>query len=499
MGSTSHVSRSDLYFAIGMGMVLLVTFIHVMALPLVVSYDGMEYAHLANVLSGPSIVSHWNFYRTPLFPFVLNRAFWLGGEQPRSALLMTTLFGTAGILLVGLIARRVAGGNCGAIALIVMAFYPILVGYEHMLLSETGIFFWIALLLWSLVCATPASNPRALWVPCWIALVIALGYYWRPTILFLAPVAALAFLCIVLLPRDSARPYSELIAKLRSERRIAAGGLIIGFLPYLLACPWMHLAAKYSHGAYDDFIAQGMFRQVLVPLDDPLLAPVRAEYKAAIEHDSVNGRLPLDGVTIGGYTELLNKMRSLFANAGVWGLIGRHPLRYVEGVAKSMVFFLGVPDHRVDDENWNFSHAVFTLWPATDTLDRMIGWDPKFVQFAPNPYGGGALVGRLFAHLLHGYTWLVLAASIASFIWMMVSLKEAEPIGLTLTAIPFTLLLVHALTLQAADRYALPVYPVMLANFVVIVQLMLLGFVRKRSIVAHREADLKSKVLARTN
>src|SRR5690242_10301061 len=224
-----------------------------MTLPLVVSYDGMEYAHLANVLSGRSVISHWDFYRTPLFPLALNRAFWLGGEQPKSALFVTTLFGTAGILLAGFIVRKVAGATSGAVALMLMVFYPVLVGYQHMLLSETGIFFWIALLLWSLVCLAPASKEGVIGVPCWIALVIALGYYWRPTIVYLGPVAALAFLCILLLSPAGHRPYSELLGKLRANRDLIMGGLIIAFAPFILAYPWMHLTSKYRPDASDDF------------------------------------------------------------------------------------------------------------------------------------------------------------------------------------------------------------------------------------------------------
>ncbi|HEX4167516.1 MAG TPA: hypothetical protein VHZ55_18780 [Bryobacteraceae bacterium] len=113
-------SNPDLFFSIGIAVVLLITFVHTLALPLIVSYDGMEYAHLANVLSGPSVTSHWNFYRVPLFPLALNLAFWLGGEQPQSVLMITTLFGTAGVVLLGLIVRRVAGAASGTITLIVV-------------------------------------------------------------------------------------------------------------------------------------------------------------------------------------------------------------------------------------------------------------------------------------------------------------------------------------------------------------------------------------------
>ncbi|MBV9612396.1 MAG: hypothetical protein JO091_07980, partial [Acidobacteriaceae bacterium] len=39
-----------LHFRIAVGIVLLVTFVHTSALPLIVSWDGMQYIHLANVL-----------------------------------------------------------------------------------------------------------------------------------------------------------------------------------------------------------------------------------------------------------------------------------------------------------------------------------------------------------------------------------------------------------------------------------------------------------------
>ncbi len=459
-------------FRIAVAFVVLVTLVHMMALPLIVSYDGMEYVHLANVLSGPAVISNWNFYRTPLFPLALNRAFWLGGEQPQAALLVTTLFGLGGILLTGWTVRKIAGGTTGAITLVLLVFYPILVGYQHMLLSETGIFFWLALLLYSLVCLASASQRVRMWVPCWIALVLALGYYWRPTILYLSPVAALAFLFLALVAGGGTDSYPALLGRVRhAERRVLAGALIIGLGPWLLAYPWKHLTDKYLPGSYYGFVAVGMFKEVLVAPDDPILSSVSAEYKAAIEHDSINGRLPLDGVTIGSHEALINRMIPLFTREGVGRLIRRHPLRYLEGVAKSMIFFLGVPDHRVDDENWNFSHSVFTLWPSAESLDRMLGWDTKFVQFAPRPYGGGAMVGRILDGLMPVYTWVVLAASMASLVWMVVSIKFADPIGFALTAIPFALLFVHALTLMASDRYALPVYPLMLANLMMMIRL----------------------------
>ncbi len=141
-------------FRAASAVVVILTFVHLLFLPLVVSYDGMEYAHLATILFTPSFDAQWNFVRTPLFPFSLKCAFAFGGEQPQAALLVTTGFGLAGVLLLGAIVRKVAGETIAAIVLLVTAFYPILTGYEHMLLSETGIFFWLSLLIWSLLATT---------------------------------------------------------------------------------------------------------------------------------------------------------------------------------------------------------------------------------------------------------------------------------------------------------------------------------------------------------
>jgi len=82
----------EFHYRVAIMTVVSLTFIYALCLPLIVSPDGMEYARLAYVLFSPDFVSEWNFYRTPLFPLSLRVSFFLGGEQPESALLLTTLF-----------------------------------------------------------------------------------------------------------------------------------------------------------------------------------------------------------------------------------------------------------------------------------------------------------------------------------------------------------------------------------------------------------------------
>ena len=80
------------------------------------------------------------------------------GDKTRSEFIIenvlnmtTTLAGVGGVLLTGSIVRTVAGNAAGIVTLLVLTVYPVLVCYEHILLSETGGFFLLSLLVWVLV------------------------------------------------------------------------------------------------------------------------------------------------------------------------------------------------------------------------------------------------------------------------------------------------------------------------------------------------------------
>ncbi len=487
---TSHrgLGEQDFVFRAGVTFVLAVTFIHLASLPLMVSFDGMDYVRLANIPLSPSFVTEWRFLRTPLFPLSLKSAFWLGGEQPEAALLVTTLFGLGGVLISGATVRRIAGGIAGAGTLIVLVLYPVLVGYQHMLLSETGTFFWLALLTWSLVAYGSARNRESLWFASWIAVVIALGYYWRPTIQYLSPLIAIAYLLLALTRPHATRPYAELSSKLRhSSPRLVGGALIVVAGPWLLAYPWIHLVEKYAPGIAEGTVTAGMYKQVLVPPDDPLIGSLKSQYETVIKEDSRNGRLPLDGLSIVGRMSLLERMGDVFRRVGLIRLIRKYPLRYSEGVAKSMLFFLGVPHHGPDDENWNFSRAIFGQWPSSEELDGALGWDRSLVQFRPVSYSGGGSLGRLLNSLLPWYSFIVLVSSIVSIGWLFLSIKRVNAVAFAITVIPLAFLLLHSFTLMAAARYGFPVYPLMMANLVTALSLTCQEIRRKRSRSANVE------------
>lgn len=478
-----RVANPEGHYRLALSLLIIVTFIHLLSLPLVVSYDGMEYIYLANLTFTHSFSSAWNYLRTPGFPSALKLAFFLGGEQPQAALMITSFAGVAGALLTGSVVRTVAGNTAGAVTLLLLTFYPVLVCYEHMLLSETGIFFFLALLVWLLVKYRAQAQPSRGSLPILLACAIALGYYWRPTIIYLSPAIALGYLFLAYLPSESFHPYREFWANIQKEPFSAVRGFVIVALgPFLLAYPWIHLSNQHPTTAQLETVTTGMYKQIMVPPSDPVNAPLRTQYEAIIQQDAPMGRLPLDGLSIVGEGRFafIKRLSAVYIQTGLMKLIAAHPGRYVAGVTRAFIHFLGVPHHVPDDENWQFSGYVFQLWSSDQSFPHTPGWISGLKQFKPKPYGGGAFIGRFFGVLGPLYIPFVLLCSIVSLWWFFAALRGGNATGLVMAGIPLAFLLLHSLTMMAAARYAFPVYPLMIANCVTLASFAIRGWVNKR-------------------
>jgi 4-amino-4-deoxy-L-arabinose transferase-like glycosyltransferase len=484
IGLRQRVFDPEAHYRLALFVFGIVTLIQWFSLPLVITYDGMEYIHLANLLFTNSFSFGWNYLRTPGFPCALKLAFFFGGEQPQAAMMMTALAGAAGALLTGSVVRTVAGNTAGAVTLIVLAFYPVLVCYEHMLLSETGIFLFLALLVWLLIRFRAQTQQSTLAFPVLLACVTALGYYWRPTILYLSPVVALSYLLRVYLPGESLRPYREFWKNAQKDRARAFRNFLIATLgPLLLAYPWVRLSNQHPSSAQLETVTNGMYKYVLVPPDDPVNAPLRAQYMVIIRQDAPHRRLPLDGLSIvgEGRFEFIKRLSAVYMQAGLLKLIAAHPGRYLKAVIRAFIYFLGFPQrHAPDDENWHFSRSVFHLWPPEQNFQHLPGWIGGLKQFEPRAYGGGAFTGRLFDALGPIYLGFVLLSSLASCWWFVTALRGGNARGLIMAGIPLALLFLHSLTMMAASRYAFPVYPLMMANGITLVSLAVRGWVNKR-------------------
>lgn len=116
--------------------------------------DGFDYWLLARSLAageGYEGIGHGSSMRPPVWPLLLSFALRAVGGDPDPVTLRVfgALVGTCTILLVALLARRVAGRRAGAVAAVIAALYPGFWIFEWSLLSETLLLPVLAAFLWS--------------------------------------------------------------------------------------------------------------------------------------------------------------------------------------------------------------------------------------------------------------------------------------------------------------------------------------------------------------
>ena len=73
----------------------------------------------------------------PLFPAVVSVASWFGAKGVESQRLYMCFFGTATVVVIGFVGRRVAGATVGIVAALLAAIYPMLFQSDADLMSET--------------------------------------------------------------------------------------------------------------------------------------------------------------------------------------------------------------------------------------------------------------------------------------------------------------------------------------------------------------------------
>jgi 4-amino-4-deoxy-L-arabinose transferase-like glycosyltransferase len=103
--------------------------------------DSRYYHELAILLGhGHGFVDPGNGTPTalhpPLFPLLLALPSWLGLDSWQEQRVVVALVGTATIVVVGLVARRVAGDRAGLMAAAVAAAYPVLIAADGAVMSE---------------------------------------------------------------------------------------------------------------------------------------------------------------------------------------------------------------------------------------------------------------------------------------------------------------------------------------------------------------------------
>lgn len=430
-------------------------------LPLLITWDGHIYIRLADVIAGNA--SNWDFLRTPLYPVALETGFLLFGKGAMAVFVVQALFGIGGILLLGSIVRRSAGDIWAAGCIVLLAAYPTLLVYEHIVLSEPGTFFFLALIVWTLL--TPVRN-----MYCKAALItsaITAGFYHRQSLLFLAVPAAVMFVLSTTDRSTGSSPAPVYLGRRSLPLWIAAS--IIAIVPYLLAYPWQRL--PQVHQRINLVVAYGLVKQAFISPGDPAWGDGSAGYRDALAQSQIDGSLPLDGLKPGlenGPTSLLgvrvNDLDKLFIR-----LVITHPVQYGHKVINTLLFYAGIGGWGSDSAS--LANSVLAPTATATLIGEAPPGSPSLADVFAFPTAD-SLVRKALRASMPIYTLLVFLAVIAAPVALVFGIRSRDTELIVIAGSVISFLVINAAALNAQDRMAMPAWPVALVGFVLLTRLL---------------------------
>jgi hypothetical protein len=405
--------------------------------------------------------------------------FWLCGRQAMSVIGLQAALAFSGVYLLADRVRQLGHSLAAATGMVVLSFYPTLIIYEHAVFTEVGTFLFIALLVYFLTrCRMPSLAGAAI-----LCVILSAGYYYRSSLLYLAPLTAVLYLLPALREQASGR--------WRFERHqwwpLAAMAATIGIAPFVIAYPWQRnpmVSARTGQAV----ILFGLIKSAVLPPDDPILGPSAPVYQTAI-HDSLrpDGKFPAHGLENGSEWPSMGNIYGMGSQAVpiFLRIVRTHPMRYLEGVGRNILLLSGLSGL----ENDNAITRNRVLSPNGTEIDPGPPWLP--------PLGPEwkrtttvSFTSRLLKKLDRYYNWLIVFGCFATVFALVLALLRLDAIVLAFTALPIVYFLIHAAFLMSQDRMGVPAYPLILLNA------LLLPVWSKRLASRRPKQELRSRELA---
>ncbi len=437
--------------------------VHMVALPICITWDGCMYIYLSTLFGTPDFVPAWDFLRGPVYPALIRIGFWILGTHSAALIGINTLLGFGGIWLLGNSIKRQGFPRAAAGAMMLLSFYPILITYQHMLLSEAGIFFCFA----ALINVTSWQSRHLWWSTTVKILVITFAYYYRSNLIYLGLMVAVLHL-LQMASNGTHERWRILLRKIFSWRPIVHAAAV-AVIPFILALPWKHLGylkdPKLMEMRQADVLAVGLFNQLVIHPEDDFIGPDLAPaYTDLVNRSLVNGKLPLDGV--GGAVQgiVSHRIGRFMSESGFFDQVRKHPVRYIKGVARTTLIFFGAPGHNLIENKTFLAHltpdqknAPAKIYKPPPSLDAQI--EERFGQRT-----GWSVVNRVLLWIDPVYDVLIVLGMLATIAALALGIRRADLRLLTAAALPLGFIAMYALVLLSADRYAFPVYAAALAN-----------------------------------
>jgi hypothetical protein len=437
------------------------SFLHLISLPIGITYDGFTYIDLADVLGSARFPADWYPTRTPLYPLALKLSFWLLGTQPLAAMLVLTILGAATVLLLGRVARLVAGEWCGVIVLLLLTFYPTFVAYEHLALTEVGTSFFLALMvtvaLWKIQTEADVWKQAAAF-----CLVFAAGYYWRQLLLQLAIVGVVLWATRAWTIFRRRKTNFPLILA-----RFIAGVVLIVVIPTAVSHLWDPYIGRA--GLTVTTLRQGIVRQALLAPDDPIVGANKEMYVTAVRESRFNGNF-FSGTRNDLFAPLMDQLfrsqppgqtKHIFLHG-----IRSHPKRYVAGVLRTLALFSGAKA-KVNENRIFREHIISPTWTGSKIGEGPPRIEAKikgeFRQLTTT-----SAVARLLWALCAVYDPLLILVNVVTAIGFIVALCLRNFPAVAISIFPLAYIGLYAVILASIDRFALPIYPLTFADAVML-------------------------------
>ncbi len=451
------------FFWISALVATVVSGVHAIVLPLCITYDGIGYLDLADVLGSDRFPEEWASYRYPLFPLYLKAILFLFGRQANALVAGMTAIGVATILLVGFSVRRLVGPKVAGASMVLLAVYPTFVAYQHLVLTEIGTAFFlslfVAILLW------PFHGRGPLWKRT-AALILALvfGNFWRSSLMALAAVVALAHGLLGYAEEDK-------VNNTRGRfRLLVAQMLLVAIVPALLSTAWTYTDAS----AFREVVLRKvMIKQLLPPENHPIMGPYSSDYRKAISESYYEGNL------YSGLREdhMLDLLRKVFAQPSVRNrrpsevfreLVVENPGRYLQGVFRTFMLFGGAKAQI--NQNHNLRTRVLGMVAIKNRMSHAPA-RPELSSRIRETYSqpsSTSAVSEFLNTLIPGYDLLIIVGNSFAVFGLLAGVILRNWKLLVFCAVPLAFASAHAVLLASIDRYVFPAYPLTLVNILVL-------------------------------
>jgi hypothetical protein len=459
-----RVKRETFYLA-AFWFAVLFHIAHAVTLPILITVDGSGYLQMAEVLGTERFWSEWYFVRTPLYPAGLKFFAWLVGQQPLAPILFGTLLGFCGIWAMAGAVKRAGFPLAGALIFVVLTFNPFIVAYEHAVLTEIGSFFFLALgvnlLLWR-----PAPSREKLKTPLLVVLLIA-AYYFRPQLLYLAPVFALLRVMEIWPVRPAGGGAAPARWTRKAFSRLALHGAAIALLPFAAAHPWQ----SYFEKSKDKYFINTQYlycatKQALISPVDPVLGEFASEYEEIIRQSQRGGHLDWGGLRDGAHCGLWLRMMPSLGSQGreiFFRSIREHPERYVKGLIRTVMLYGGLPPY--ESENRCFRDQILGQTNARLIIDqKMAAQLGGYAKQTTSP----SVIAKSLLKISPLYTIALCLGSLVLLVGGVAGLWRRDLRLLIFAVVPMAYLGMHALLLMGNDRMAFPVHPLLIASLFII-------------------------------